>query len=100
MAGTANAKSDAATALIQNWLRSAKDPSDQAELRQLLQDHLQQEFDATQASRIAELERLERLLRQSAKWLHNRAKNRDEIIQKRIDELIQNSVPENAALRQ
>lgn len=88
---------DAAATLIQNWLRTAKDPSDQAELRKLLQDHLQQEFEATQASRKAEVERLQRLLLQSAEWLDKRAKNRDEIIQKRIDELIQNSVPEKSA---
>ncbi len=92
VAGSSNAKSDAATTLIQNWLRSAKDPSDQAELRKLLQDHLQQEFEATQASRKAEVERLQRLLLQSVEWLDKRAKNRDEIIKKRIDELIQNSV--------
>ncbi len=91
-APTPDPKPDAATILIQNWLRYTKDPSDQAELRKLLQDHLQQEFEATQASRLAELERLERLLLQSVEWLHKRAKNRDEIIKKRIDELIQNSV--------
>jgi hypothetical protein len=89
---------DAAATLIQNWLRSTKDPSDQTELRKLLHDHLQQEFDATQASRKAEVERLQRLLHQSVEWLDKRAENRDEIIQKRIDELIQNSVAENAAL--
>jgi hypothetical protein len=93
-------KTDAATTLIQNWLRAAKDSSDQAELRKLLQDHLQQEFEATQASRKAEVERLQKLLHQSVEWLDKRAENRDEIIQKRIDELIQNSVAENAALRQ
>lgn len=88
---------DAAATLIQNWLRSTKDPSDQTELRKLLQDHLQQEFEATQASRKAEIERLQRLLLQSVEWLDKRAKNRDEIINKRIDELIQNSVPEESA---
>ena len=88
---------DSASTLIQNWLRSGKDPSDQAELRKLLQDQLQQEFEATQASRKAEVERLQRLLLQSAEWLDKRAENRDEIIQKRIDELIQNSVPEKSA---
>lgn len=88
---------DAAATLIQNWLRSTKDPSDQTELRKLLHDHLQQEFDATQASRKAEVERLQRLLLQSVEWLDKRAENRDEIIQKRIDELIQNSVPEKSA---
>jgi hypothetical protein len=93
-------KTDAATTLIQNWLRAAKDSSDQAELRKLLQDHLQQEFEATQASRKAEVERLQKLLHQSVEWLDKRAENRDKIIQKRIDELIQNSVAENAALRQ
>jgi hypothetical protein len=90
-------KLDAVTTLIQNWLGTAKDPSDQAELRKLLQDHLQQEFEATQASRKAEVERLQRLLLQSVEWLDKRAKNRDEIIKKRIDELIQNSVTEKSA---
>ncbi len=97
VAPTPDPKPDAATTLIQNWLRSVKDPSDQAELRKLLQDHLQQEFEATQASRKAEVERLQRLLLQSVEWLDKRAKNRDEIIQKRIDEIIQNSVPEKSA---
>lgn len=91
-APVADRKTDAAITLIQNWLRSTKDPSDQAELRKLLQDQLQREFEATQASRKAEVERLQRLLLQSVEWLDNRARNRDEIIQRRIDELIENSV--------
>ncbi len=98
-APTPDPKLDAATTLIQHWLRSAKAPSDQAELRKLLQDHLQQEFDATQASRKAEVERLQKLLQRSVEWLDERDKNRDEIIQKRIGELIQSSVPDAAVSR-
>ncbi|MFO1000223.1 MAG: hypothetical protein U0936_07790 [Planctomycetaceae bacterium] len=90
---------DAAATLIQNWLRSTKDPSDQTELRKLLHDHLQQEFDATQASRKAEVERLQRLLLQSVEWQDRRVENRDEIIQTRINELIQNSVTNTPAGR-
>ena len=86
---TPDLKPDTATLLIQNWLRTAKDPSDQTELRKLLLDHLQQEFDANQKSRQAEIERLQQLLVKSKEWLDQRQQRRNEIIKKRIDELLQ-----------
>ena len=84
---------DAATLLIQNWLRAVKDPSDQTELRKLLQDHLQQEFDANQISRQAEIERLQQLIGKSKEWLDKRKQRREEIIKKRIDALMRHHVP-------
>ncbi len=97
-----NPKPDAARLLVQNWLRSAKDPSDQTELRKLLQEHLQQEFEANQEFRQAEIERLQQLLVKSKEWLDQRQQRRDEIIKKRIDELLQQqalSLPEKSGLR-
>ncbi len=82
-------KTETATTLIQGWLRSAKDPADQTELRKLLQNHLQQEFDANQKTRQAEIERLQQLLVKSKEWLDQRQQRRDEIIKKRIDDLLQ-----------
>lgn len=95
-------KPSAATVLIQNWLRTAKDPADQTELRKLLQDHLQEEFDANQKSRQAEIERLQQLLGKSKEWLNKRQERRDEIIKKRIEELLRQqelSKPEESSLR-
>lgn len=79
--------------IIETWQASATDSSDQTELRKLLLDHLQQEFDTTQTARIAEIERLQSLLDRSIAWMDMRAKKRDEIIQKRVEELLENSVP-------
>jgi hypothetical protein len=88
-------KPDAAVTLIQNWIRTVQNPSDQTELRKLLQEHLQKEFEATQASRKAEIERLQKLLEKSVEWLDERARNRDEIIRKRMEELIRQSTPQS-----
>lgn len=84
-----NRKRDAATVLIQKLLHTAKDPADQTDLRKLLQDLLQQEFDANPKSRQAEIERPQQLLGKSKEWLDQRQQRRDEIIKKRLDELMQ-----------
>ena len=102
VAPAADQKPDAATTLIQNWLRSVKDPSVQTELRKLLQDHLQQEFEVNQKSHQAEIERLQQLLVKSKEWLDQRQQRRDEIIRKRIEELLQqqeSAKPEKSDLR-
>lgn len=84
-------KSDAdeATVIIQRWLQTAGKDADQAELKKLLQEHLEKEFDDSQQTCRTEIERLQSLLSKSQGWLNQRQKRREKIIKKRIDELLQ-----------
>ena len=82
-------------------LTAGKD-ADREELRALLQKHLESEFDANQKSRQAEIERLQQLLGKSKEWLNKRQERRDEIIKKRIEELLRQRelpTPEESSLR-
>ncbi len=93
---------DAAAGIIEQWLKTAGKDADREELRALLQKHLESEFDANQKSRQAEVERLQQLLGKSKEWLNKRQERRDEIIEKRIDELLRQqelSKPGESSLR-
>jgi len=83
-------KSDAdeATAMIQRRLQTAGKDADQAELKKLLQEHLENEFDDSQTTRRTEIERLQSLLSKSTEWLDQRQQRRTDIVNKRIEELL------------
>ena len=91
------AQPDAAAGIIEQWLKTAGKDADREELRALLQKHLESEFDANQESRQAEIERLQQLLGKSKEWLNKRQERRDEIIKKRIDELLRQQRPAKPA---
>ena len=88
--------SDAATGIIEQWLKTADKDADREQLKVLLQKHLESEFDANQKSRQAEIERLQQLLGKSKEWLDQRQQRRDEIIKKRLDELLQQQESQKA----
>ena len=93
---------DAAADIIEQWLKTAGKDADREELNALLQKHLESEFDANQKSRQAEIERLQQLLGKSKEWLNKRQERRDEIIKKRIEELLRQRelpTPKESSLR-
>ncbi len=79
---------DGAAEIVERWLQSAPQNADRSELKQLLETHLSAEFDASQQSRRAEIDRLKQLLEQSISWLDQRQQQREKIIQQRVQELL------------
>ena len=79
---------DNGAAFIEQWRKTASDSEDRETLRNALQKHLEQEFDANQIARRAELERLRKLLEKSEEWVKTRQAKRPEIIQKKVAELL------------
>ncbi len=73
---------------LQHWRTTAGTKSDGESLRRALKAHLESEFDAKQQARQAELARLRDLLKQSEEWLSNRQSQRDEIVKKKMEELL------------
>jgi hypothetical protein len=83
----ASPQTDATTTLIQQWLKVHGTDSNE-QLLVALREHLEREFTANQKSREAEMERLQQLIKKSKEWLDQRNKNRDKIINKRVEELL------------
>jgi len=79
---------DTGADFVKQWLKTANNASDQRALRNALQAHLEQEFEANQAARRAELTRLQELLKQSDTWLDARQTRREEIVGQRLNELL------------
>ncbi|MCA9063932.1 MAG: hypothetical protein KDA96_12760 [Planctomycetaceae bacterium] len=82
-----------ATQMIEQWRRGAEPGADDAELRELLKSHLGSEFDSSVRTREEELQRLQTLLEKSREWLQKRKENREQIIEKKIDDLLKSSPP-------
>ncbi len=76
-----------AATIIPKWLQANDSVRDKQQLQQTLKQHLESEFTANQKSREAEIERLQQLINKAKEWLEQRNKNRDKIINKRVDEL-------------
>ena len=79
---------DTGAQFVEKWLKSSKNGEEPNELRSALKKHLEQEFNANQQSRQSELVRLRDLLKQSEDWIKTRQAKRDEIVGKRIVELL------------
>lgn len=76
-----------AATIIPKWLQANDSVRDKQQLQQTLKQHLESEFTANQKSREAEIERLQQLINKAKELLEQRNKNRDKIINKRVDEL-------------
>ncbi|MCA9059885.1 MAG: hypothetical protein KDA85_15365 [Planctomycetaceae bacterium] len=74
--------------LISQWKQNAAPDEGDQELRALLKKHLESEFDSGVRSREEELKRLESMLEQSRQWLETRKSRREQIVDKRIDDLL------------
>jgi hypothetical protein len=79
---------DRAAEIVESWLKSAPENTDRSELQRLLETHLSAEFDLQQQTRRAEIDRLQKLLEQSRTWLDGRQRQREQIIQRRVQELL------------
>lgn len=79
---------DRAAEIVESWLKTAPENADRSELKQLLETHLSAEFDSQQQTRRAEIDRLQQLLEQSRNWLDGRQRQREQIIQRHVQELL------------
>lgn len=75
-------------AIIDRLLKLTGPDADRDEIEELLREHLTEEFEAKQNSRKAEIDRLQKLLEKSKELIGRRYDNRNEIIGRRLAELL------------
>ncbi len=79
----------AAQGLIDSWLATHQPSEDRTELKDLLRKQLEQSLDAADTARRQELQQLEELITKSRLWLDQRQKRREQIVEKKLAELLE-----------
>ncbi len=78
----------AAQGLIDSWLATHQPSEDRTELKDLLRKQLEQSLDAADTARRQELQQLEGLIAKSRQWLDQRQTRREQIVEKKLGELL------------